>query len=145
MTYRVNSPHVISETVGGETIIVNLASGHYFSLQGTAVEVWQGLEGGESAETIVVGLEHRYEAGDGEIEAAVKKLLEDFAAAELIVEDASGNGAGASGGLQSPDVGERVPFVAPGFAAFTDMQDIILLDPVHEVDTQGWPHASAGT
>ena len=52
MTYRVNSPHVISETVGGETIIVNLASGHYFSLQGTAVEVWQGLERGESAETI---------------------------------------------------------------------------------------------
>ena len=41
MTYRVNSPHVISETVGGETIIVNLASGHYFSLQGTAVEVWK--------------------------------------------------------------------------------------------------------
>ena len=56
MTYRVNSPHVISETVGGETIIVNLASGHYFSLQGTAVEVWQGLEQGETAETIALEL-----------------------------------------------------------------------------------------
>jgi hypothetical protein len=142
VTYRVNSPHVISETVGGETIIVNLASGHYFSLQGTAVEVWQGLEGGESAETIVLGLEHQYEAENGEIEAAVKKLLEDFAAAELIVADASRNGAGAGGAHPSRDAGERVPFVAPGFAAFTDMQDIILLDPVHEVDTQGWPHAS---
>src|SRR4029077_555308 len=46
--YRVNSPQVISETVGGETIIVNLASGHYFSLQGTAVDVWQGLERGDA-------------------------------------------------------------------------------------------------
>ena len=146
MTYRVNSPHVISETVGGETIIVNLASGHYFSLQGTAVEVWQGLERGESAETIAFELEHRYEAGDGEIEAAVKKLLEDFAGAELIVEDAGANGSSASNGARPlQDVGERVPFVAPGFAKFTDMQDIILLDPVHEVDTRGWPHASAGT
>ena len=146
MTYRVNSPHVISETVGGETIIVNLARGHYFSLQGSAVEVWQGLERGEAAETIVLELEHRYEAGNGEIEAAVKKLLEDFADAELIVEDANGNGNGAGGGaLPSQDVGERVPFVPPGFATFTDMQDIILLDPVHEVDTRGWPHASANT
>ena len=148
MTYRVNSPHVISETVGGETIIVNLASGHYFSLQGTAVEVWQGLERGESSETIALGLEHRYEAGDGEIEAAVEKLLVDFAGAELIVEDADGNGNHSGGGSGAPpaqDVGERVPFVAPGFATFTDMQDIILLDPVHEVDTRGWPHASAGT
>ncbi len=146
MTYRVNSPHVISETVGGETIIVNLASGHYFSLQGTAVEVWQGLEQGETAETIALELEHRYDAEDGEIEAAVKKLLEDFAGAELIVEDANSNGNNAgSGALPSQDVGARVPFVAPGFATFTDMQDIILLDPVHEVDTRGWPHASAGT
>jgi hypothetical protein len=135
---------VISETVGGETIIVNLASGHYFSLQGTAVDIWQGLERGDSAEAIVAELEGRYEAGDGEIDATVRKLLEDFAGSELIVEDASSNGAG-SEVLASQNVGERVPFVAPGFATFTDMQDIILLDPVHEVDTQGWPHASPST
>jgi hypothetical protein len=142
VTYRVNSPHVISETVGGETIVVNLANGHYFSLQGTAVDVWQGVERGEGAETIVLELEHRYEAGEGEIDAAVRKLLDDFVAAELLV--AEGNGSGSAAPLASPqEVGEREPFVAPSFTTFTDMQDIILLDPVHEVDTRGWPHASA--
>jgi len=141
--YRVNSPQVISETVGGETIIVNLASGHYFSLQATAVEVWNGLDRGDAAENIVLELEGRYEAKDGEIEAAVRKLIDDFVAAELIVEDASGNGAG-NGAVPPPQAAaERVPFVAPSFSTFTDMQDIILLDPVHEVDTRGWPHASA--
>ena len=49
-----NNPHVISETLGGETIIVNLASGHYYNLQGTAVDVWQGLQRGEAVETIVL-------------------------------------------------------------------------------------------
>lgn len=142
MAYRVNSPQVISETVGGETIIVNLASGHYFSLQGSAVEVWQGIERGESAEAIVLELEQRYEASDGEIDAAVRKLLDDFVAAELLTMD--GNGAGsATTVVASQDVGERLPFVTPSFSTFTDMQDIILLDPVHEVDTRGWPHASA--
>lgn len=143
MTYRVNSPHVISETVGGETIIVNLASGHYFSLQETAVDVWEGIERGQAAETIVLELEQRYEAGEGEIEAAVRKLLDDFVAAELLVVE--GNGAGAAPTVAAPqEAGARPPFVAPSFSTFTDMQDIILLDPVHEVDTRGWPHASAG-
>jgi hypothetical protein len=140
--YRLNSPHVISETVGGETIIVNLASGHYFSLQGTAVDVWQGVERGDTSESIVHELEQRYEAGDGEIGQAVQKLLDDFVAAELLVEEANGSGSVSLEPAQ--DVGERIPFVAPSFATFTDMQDIILLDPVHEVDTRGWPHASAG-
>ena len=139
--YRVNSPQVISETVGGETIIVNLALGHYFSLQGTAVDVWQRLERGEATETIVLDLEQRYEAADGEIDAAVKKLLDDFVAAELVVAD--GNGTGTITPAPSQAVGERVAFVSPSFTTFTDMQDIILLDPVHEVDTRGWPHASA--
>lgn len=140
--YRVNSPQVISETVGGETIIVNLARGHYFSLQGTAVDVWQALERGEAPETIVVELEQRYEAGDGEIAAAVNKLVEDFLAGELVIADE--NGAPAAAAPLAEAAAERVPFVTPSFTAFTDMQDIILLDPVHEVDTRGWPHASAG-
>jgi hypothetical protein len=140
--YRVNSPQVISETVGGETIVVNLASGHYFSLQGTAVDVWEAIERGESAETTVLQLEHRYDAAEGEIDAAVRKLLDELVAAELLVADADGTGSAPA--AVPEDVSERAPFVAPSFTTFTDMQDIILLDPVHEVDTRGWPHASAG-
>jgi hypothetical protein len=140
--YRVNSPQVISETVGGETIIVNLASGHYFSLQGTAVEVWDGVERGDSSQAIVHRLEQRYEAADDEINASVGKLLDDFVAAELLVAD--GNEPESVDLAPSQNGGERSPFVPPTFSTFTDMQDIILLDPVHEVDTQGWPHASAG-
>ncbi len=142
MRYRANSPHVISETLGVETIIVNLASGHYFNLQGTAVDVWRGLERGDAVESIVLDLEQRYEAQEGEIRAAVEKLVDDFAAVELIVAD--GNGAVEPRPAPTGDAGERAPFVAPSFTTFTDMQDIILLDPVHEVDTRGWPHAPAG-
>ena len=42
------------------------------------------------------------------------------------------------------DVGgvERVPYVPPVLEKFTDMQDLILLDPVHEVSERGWPHAA---
>lgn len=144
MRYRVNSPHVISETLGGETVIVNLASGHYFNLQGTAVDIWEAIERGETPAGIVSDLERRYIGGAGEIGPAVENLLEELAAAELIAAE-EGDGGVAAPALEAPAIVERGPFVVPVLTAYTDMQDIILLDPVHEVDPRGWPHAAAGS
>ncbi len=33
-------------------------------------------------------------------------------------------------------------YVAPVLESFTDMQDLILLDPIHEVDAAGWPNTA---
>jgi hypothetical protein len=140
----VNSPQVISETVGGETIIVNLGTGHYFNLQGTAVEVWDGVVQDEALEGIVARLAGRYAAADGEIAQAVERLLSELADADLVVPEEDGDAADV-GVTPEPSAREQLPpFTQPTFATFTDMQDIILLDPVHEVGAQGWPHASAG-
>lgn len=137
-----NSPQVISETVGGETIIVNLATGHYFNLQGTAVEIWDGVVREEPAQAIAVGLAGRYAAADGEIEEAVDAFLSELTVAELVVpEDDDGAPVAIA---PSTEGGDLPPFTPPTFTTFTDMQDIILLDPVHEVDARGWPHAPAG-
>jgi Coenzyme PQQ synthesis protein D (PqqD) len=144
MLYRVNSPQVISETVGGETIIVDLGSGHYFNLQGTAVDVWSGLERQEPVSAIVRRLEARYETGAEPIGASVEAFVADLESAALIVAESNG-AAPAAVDEPAPVDGEREPFVAPTFTRFTDMQDIILLDPVHEVDSTGWPHASAAS
>ena len=37
-------------------------------------------------------------------------------------------------------IDSRLPFVNPTLTKFTDMQDLLLLDPIHEVDEMGWPH-----
>lgn len=135
-----NDPQVISETVGGETIIVNLATGHYFSLQGSAVEIWEGLARGEAVESIVATLTAQYTAADGEIEAAVNGLVDELASAELVVPEESLNGAPAVTVATLAVNGDTPPFPRPSFTQHTDMEDIILLDPVHEVDARGWPH-----
>ncbi len=36
---------------------------------------------------------------------------------------------------------DSLAFEAPKLEKFTDMQDLVLLDPVHEVDDVGWPAA----
>ena len=38
--------------------------------------------------------------------------------------------------------GDAGPFTVPGFEKFTDMQDLLLLDPIHDVDETGWPRAA---
>jgi len=38
----------------------------------------------------------------------------------------------------------RRPFEPADFISYHDMKGLLLLDPVHEVDAEGWPHAAAG-
>jgi hypothetical protein len=141
MKYRVNAPHVIAETIGGETIIVHLSTGCYFNLGGTAVEIWDGIAAEQPTALIVQELVLRYDSSPEEIEAAVSQLLEELRREELIV-SMDDNGAPAATESISEPTSARAPFVEPSVSKFTDMQDIILLDPVHEVDARGWPHTN---
>jgi hypothetical protein len=142
--YRPNAPQVIAETIAGETMIVNLATGHYFSLQGSGVDIWAEIEHERTFSNIVAALEQRYIAADGEIEDAVGRLVGELEQENLVV-PTNENGTGRSIDAVRPSAGERQQFVQPALAKFTDMQDIILLDPVHEVDASGWPHAAASS
>ncbi len=138
MRYSINAPDVIAETIDGEIILVHLTTGSYYSLEGSGAEVWEALMNGWSPSAIADELARRHDASASEIQASVERLVGDLRAEQIIVE---GLGAGPSPWPAAPaGAGERRPFVSPTLKKFTDMQDIILLDPVHEVDQRGWPH-----
>ena len=141
MQYRANDPNVISETIGDETIIVNLTSGHYFSLQGANVDVWESVQRGHTAAEIAASLTRKYDVSEAGAEEAVTRLLGELEQEELIVPAEDGSAPAAEPMADLAGDGERLSFAMPPLSKFTDMQDIILLDPVHEVDQRGWPHA----
>jgi hypothetical protein len=72
------------------------------------------------------------------VATSVAEFLRELEAEQLIavVEGSSDEQSAAA----EPDVAD-VTFVPPKLEKYTDMQDIILLDPVHQVDNRGWPHA----
>ena len=37
------------------------------------------------------------------------------------------------------DLGTAPAFVTPELHKFTDMQELLLVDPIHEVTEEGWP------
>lgn len=136
-TYSINAPDVIAETIDGETMLVNLATGSYYNLEGSGAEVWSRLMDGATPRQISEALAARFIGEAGEIEAAVARLVDELQAEQILVESPPRD---AQPSTPPAEAVERRPFVAPKLAKFTDMQDIILLDPVHEVDARGWPH-----
>jgi PqqD family protein of HPr-rel-A system len=137
--FRVNSPNVIHETIEGEVILIDLKTGTYYSLRDTGAAVWQAIEQGAGENAVVAELRSRYDASEDQIREAVRQLLAELEREGLIRAD-EGEAAQAAPPSASDNGAGQLPFAAPLLEKHTDMQDLILLDPVHEVGAQGWPH-----
>ncbi|MGH3429692.1 MAG: PqqD family protein [Mycobacteriales bacterium] len=134
---RVNASHVVHETIDGETILIHLGTGTYYSLDGIGTEVWVVLAAGTSREALLAAASDRYAGDRVEIEAGISSLLADLLHQGLLVEGEPGRGPDSPG--LPPG---RAPFVAPVLHTYTDMQEFMLVDPLHDVDeVAGWPHA----
>ena len=137
--FRVNSPRVMHETIEGEVIVIDLTTGSYYSLRDASAEIWREIESGADEARIGAALELRYEGPRAEIQASVGRLLDELSAEGLIEpSDASSDEPPAL----PTTAAVRVPFQPPVLEKHSDMQDLILLDPVHEVGPRGWPHAA---
>jgi hypothetical protein len=127
------------ETIEGEVILIDLDTGTYYSLRDTGAVVWQGIQDGAETSQIVDTLTSSYEGASDEIVSAVADLLEELTG-EGLIEPVDGDTPAAGARVPSVPAPGRPPFRAPVLEKHTDMQDLILLDPVHEVDARGWPH-----
>jgi hypothetical protein len=134
--FRINTPQVINEVIDGEAVIINLGSGDYFSLRGSGSYIWQAIDAGADAVTIVDAFVAADLGSRDVVAPAITALLEQLVVEGLVVPAEPGEGRVA---LAAPGGSSFDP---PALEKFTDMQDLILLDPVHEVDERGWPHAA---
>jgi len=133
--FRLNSPQAVGETVDGEAIVVNLATGTYYSMQGDAQLLWEAIAAGATAgEIAAAGAEATGESRDA-IATAVEAFCSSLAEQGLIVER-DANGAPPAIDLSGAGPG----LLTPAFDTYADMQDLILLDPVHEVGEGSWPN-----
>jgi hypothetical protein len=139
-TLTVNAPHVVHETIDGEAILIHLVTGTYYSLDGIGAEVWGVMAAGADPDLLVAAAAERYDGDPVEIAGGVSSLVEQLVGEGLLIEDESQPAANAP---RLP--AGRVPFAVPVLNTYTDMQEFMLVDPLHEVDeVAGWPHAKTG-
>jgi hypothetical protein len=124
---KINSK-VVSDRFDDEVVVVNLDSGVYYSFRNAAMEIWTGLEKGLSASSVLKVFNNLTE----EQEKAANVFLEFLVSENLLTP-------GDDSHLEHPDT--TIEFVNPEFQKFEDMADLIVIDPIHEVDNKkGWPH-----
>lgn len=130
----VRSPQVISEILDGEAVIIDLETGTYYSLDPIASSIWDAIAaGGSTATGIVEGIAAAYGKGVPEVEAALTPFFSRLAAERLVV-TVSGSQA-----APGPFPKASANLTEPTLSRFDDIQDLLLLDPIHEVEEAGWP------
>ena len=140
--FRVNSPNVIHDTIDGEVVAINLDTGTYYSLRGSAAAIWSALQCHPVPEAVVTELAALYAAEPAILETAVARLLSELGDEGLLVasdDEPPFQASPAPAGATPP--ADHAPFDEPVLEKFEDMQDLILLDPIFQVDDAGWPHA----
>jgi hypothetical protein len=142
---RINTPKVVHETIEGETVILNLDSGNYYSLEGLSGDIWSLLERDASAGEIIDWICRLYEGDKREMEDAISDFINNLLKEGLI--------SSAPESSTKPDLEPRISarvslssnvartsFKRPVLNKYEDMQDLLLLDPIHEVtEDAGWP------
>ena len=134
--YRSSSPQVVQEMIDGEVVIVNMDNGTYYSTQNLGAAIWQLLLLNKTVDEIVAEICGRYGAESAERIARDVHYIVDSFEKEGLLSPSDAPGAAAEGEPVWP-----AAYAMPEIVKYVDMQNILLLDPIHEVDQKsGWPH-----
>lgn len=127
---------IIHDTIDNETIVINQLTGAYYSMDGPAAFVWEMLAAGTTIGQLVDALGARFEGTSPDLEREVGGFIDRLMAEELVVAADSATPTDAP----IADPGQpRLPFSGFNLQRYTDLEVLLLVDPIHEVDETGWP------
>jgi hypothetical protein len=140
--FEVNRPAVVASIVDGEVVAINLDTGSYYNIAGAGTDVWVAVERAASAREVTARLAHHYRASVTEIAPAVTRFMDELLA-EGLIRPAGADAPGAEPSARDLPSDGQDEFSPPILEKFTDMEDLLLVDPVHDVSDRGWPHVEA--
>ena len=123
--FGVRSEEIAYKTLDGETIIINLVNGVYYSLPGVGSEAWELIASGRSLAETAASLSARYGVPSDAVAADLVRLADQLVS-ENLMDPASRSDV--AGELPPPSPAERA-YQAPALQAYRDMADLLALDP----------------
>lgn len=128
--FSLKNPPTIAESIDSEVVLINLDTGSYYNITGVAASLWEVLVSGSSFEEIA----NHYGWSDDERKRVAEFV--DYAVMENLIFETSV--ADVPNNLKPDfDLGDAILCIQK----FTDMQEILGLDPIHQADGEaGWPN-----
>lgn len=117
-TYQVNTHKAIGEVLDGEAIIINLQTGSYYSMNAAGSTLWEAM-----SKQLPIAIT------SPALETFISFLLQE----DLISEVPT------SASFSTPSADPVSVTSDPTIEKYEDMQEMLLADPIHDVDNAGWP------
>jgi hypothetical protein len=135
---RPNDREVAGKVLDGEAIIMNLATGMYYSLDaGAGAFLWSLVEGGCRLADAAAAVAARFEVSLEQAGADVLGLADDLLRERIVLE---ADTAPSPAPRPEAPAGARVPYEPPRLHVYRDMQDLLALDPPMPLLEEGtWP------
>ncbi|CCB86988.1 MULTISPECIES: PqqD family protein [Parachlamydia] len=134
--FKLNKPFVTYQILAEEIVIVHLETGTYYSLDYVGTFIWNGLMNGYPTQQILEDIYTHYEevpeTTEKEIIAFVLQLQEE----KLIVQQKEIELTFNFYHPYSQPLSIKSPFVSPCLNKYTEMQELLLLDPLFESEAQ---------
>lgn len=123
---------IVADDFGDETVLINVERGLYFSMQGSAVDIWKAFDTPQLRSLAVATLARDLSGSEREsIDLVIQSMIDHG----LLIE------ADAKSGSEAKIYSfSATSYAAPVLGVFSDLAELIAIDPVHEVDQEaGWP------
>ena len=135
--FKPNDGDIIYENFGNEVVLINLKTGIYYSLTDSGMVIWQNIEKGICPEEMIRGFVKKDNLGSVTVEKEIKHFISELEKEKLIVpadktDEREKN-------ITSRNSLDDQPYSTPLLQKFTDQQELLLLDPIHDVSDLGWP------
>lgn len=143
--YQIQQPNVVHEIIDGESILFDLRSGIYYSIESTGVDILTLLLNLEYKDVFLKELRVKLKENDqaenmiGEIESFIQHLVtEDLLYCQEVEKSIDINLSDENAKLLTA-ISEQ--YRKPILNTYSDMKEMLLLDPIHilDVDERGWP------
>ncbi len=135
--FKLPGTAVVHEFLDDEIIIANLDSGIYYSVRGVGIPIWELLVAGHTLQCAEALLLAHYSSTSQELGSVLEPFIHQLCDEHLLVEAGEIAGNVAEAEIHYPEA-----YQPPVLEKYDEMKDLLMLDPVHEVDEQGWPSRS---
>jgi hypothetical protein len=135
--FVINTSEVTGQVIDGEAIIMNLSTGMFYSTDKVGASIWSWVEQGLSVGEIVAEITVQYDVSEAQARLDLEELVGQLVAENLVqISDGAADGLASRPALLP--AAARAPYHSPELNRYSDMTDMLALDPPMPVLGAPW-------